>query len=122
MLQKMVFATVTCFCLIGPATCPAKAATYTTSGHRSPAEIQRGISACRDRLQGEPMANEICDAEWLITNKLGDYKPRDKKTFAACMKGLPSGKFAVQSRAICADSDATPGPHATGNLGNFYLQ
>src|ERR1700757_1482772 len=72
---------------------------YTTSGERTPAEIQRNVGECLDRLQNEPLAREICNAEQNLPGNPAAYKPRDRKTFAACLKVLPRGKYAAQSRA-----------------------
>ena len=102
---------------------PALAETYTTSGERTPAEIQRNVGECLDRLQNEPLAREICNAEQNLPGNPAAYKPRDRKTFAACLKVLPRGKYAAQSRAICADSDATNRGHvARGHLGHFEIR
>src|ERR1700730_9016035 len=111
----------------------ADAQSFTTSGKRTPAELRRNIGECLIRLQNEPMAREICDAEQLVTNTLGVYKPKDRTRFAACMRQLPKGRFATQSRAICADSDATSTnattpqtpPHGCNpgaNAGTFCLE
>jgi hypothetical protein len=89
------------------ASSPALAVTYTTSGERTSAEIQRNLGECLDRLQNEPLAGEICNAEQNLPGNPAAYKPRDRKTFTACLKVLPRGKYAAQSRAICADSDVT---------------
>jgi len=105
------------------ASSPALAGTYTTSGERTPAEIQRNVGECLDRLQNEPLAGEICNAEQNLPGNPTAYKPRDRKTFAACLKVLPRGKYAAQSRAICADNDVTNRGHpASGNLGHFEIR
>jgi hypothetical protein len=105
------------------ASSPALAGTYTTSGERTPAEIQRNVRECLERLQSEPLAGEICNAEQNLPGNPAAYKPRDKKAFAACLKALPRGKYAAQSRAICADNDLTNRGHpASGNLGHFEIR
>lgn len=105
------------------ASSPALAGTYTTSGERTPAEIQRNVRECLERLQSEPLAGEICNAEQNLAGNPASYKPRYKKAFAACLKALPRGKYAAQSRAICADNDVTNCGHpASGNLGHFEIR
>jgi hypothetical protein len=105
------------------ASSPALAGTYTTSGERTSTEILRNVGECLDRLQNEPLAGEICNAEQNLPGNPAAYKPRYKKAFAACLKALPRGKYAAQSRAICADNDVTNRGHASsGHLGHFEIR
>ena len=101
----------------------ALAVTYTTSGERTPAEIQRNVSECLDRLKTEPLASEICNAEQNLPGNLTGYKPINRKTFVLCLNALPHGKHAVQSRAICADNDVTNRGHvSSGHNGHLEIQ
>jgi hypothetical protein len=101
----------------------ASAENNTRGGERTAVEIQRNVRECFDRLQNEPLAREICNVEQNLPGNVAAYEPKDTKTFAACLRALPRGRYAAQSRAICADNDATNRGHiAHGHLGHFEIK